>query len=128
MIAFIEGGMKISIGRVTRDYLIAHKLSPTQCAPNMFRILGSVDAFNEKIGVNLTHHDVNWVYNCHKLTGQDYYLKTRVLAVRLISCLPESNKGMNKDYLIISGEWHDGLHCPMKERTPGGMLGLDLSF
>ena len=69
MIAFTEGGMRIPMGRVTRDYLIAHKLSPTQCAPNMFRILGSVDAFNEKIGVNLTHHDVNWVYNCHKLTG-----------------------------------------------------------
>ena len=38
-------------------------------APNMFRILGSVDALNEKMGVNLTHHDVNWIYNCHKLTG-----------------------------------------------------------
>ena len=29
MIAFIEGGMRIPIGRVTRDYLIAHRLSPT---------------------------------------------------------------------------------------------------
>ena len=68
MIIFIEGGMKIPMGKVTRDYLIAHKLSPTQCAPNMFRILGSIDALNEKMGVNLTHHDVNWIYNCHKLT------------------------------------------------------------
>ena len=59
MIAFIEGGMRIPIGRVTRDYLIAHRLSLTQCALNMFRILVSVDALNEKMGVNLTHHDVN---------------------------------------------------------------------
>ena len=59
MIAFIERGMRISIGRVTRDYLIAHRLALTQCAPNMFKILGSVDALNEKMGVNLTHHDVN---------------------------------------------------------------------
>ena len=51
MIAFIEGGMKIPMGRVTRDYLRAHRLAPTQCAPNMFRILGSVDALNEKIGL-----------------------------------------------------------------------------
>ena len=29
----------------------------------MFRIFGNVDAINEKIGVNLTHHDVNWVYS-----------------------------------------------------------------
>ena len=59
MIAFIERGMKIPIGRVTRDYLIAHRLSPIQCSPNMFRILGSVDALNERMNVNLTHHDVN---------------------------------------------------------------------
>ena len=51
MFAFIEGGMKIPMGRVTRDYLRAHRLAPTQCAPDMFRILGSVDALNEKIGL-----------------------------------------------------------------------------
>ena len=47
MIAFIDGGMRIPMGRVIRDYLIAHRLSPIQCAPNVFRILGSVDALNE---------------------------------------------------------------------------------
>ena len=77
MITFIEGGMRIPMGRVTGDYLIAYRLTPTQCAPNMFRILGSIDAFNEKMGVNLTHHDINWVYNRHKLTGQGYYLKNQ---------------------------------------------------
>ena len=64
--------MRILMGRITRDYLIAHKLTPTQCAPNIFRILGSVDALNKKMGVNLTHHDVNWICNCHKLMGQGY--------------------------------------------------------
>ena len=44
---------------VTRDYLRAHRLTPTQYAPNMFRILGSVDALDERIGLNLTHQDVN---------------------------------------------------------------------
>ena len=38
MIAFIEGGMMLPMGRITRDYLINHKLTPHQCAPN---ILGS---------------------------------------------------------------------------------------
>ena len=69
MIAFIEGRMKIPMGGVTRDYLRAHRLAPIQCTPNMFRILGSVDAFNEKMGLGLTHHDVNWVYNLHNLKG-----------------------------------------------------------
>ena len=66
MIAFIEGGMRIPIGRVTRDFLSLFKLCPTQCALNMFRILGSVDAINDKMGVNLAHYDVNWVYICQK--------------------------------------------------------------
>ena len=59
MIAFIEGGMRIPMGKVTRDYLRAHKLAPTQYASNMFRILGSVNALNEKMDLNLTHDDVN---------------------------------------------------------------------
>ena len=59
MIAFIEGGMRIPMVTVTRDYPRAHQLAPTQCAPNMFKILGSVNALNEKMGINLTHHDIN---------------------------------------------------------------------
>ena len=48
-IASIKGGMTLPMGRITRDYLIAHRLCPHQCAPNMFRILGCVDALNEHI-------------------------------------------------------------------------------
>ena len=59
MIAFIEDGMRIPMGTVTRDYLRAHRLASNQCVPNVFRILGSIDAFNEKMGLGLTHHDVN---------------------------------------------------------------------
>ena len=54
------------MGRVTRDFLNLFRLCPTQCIPNMFRILGSVDALNEKLGIQLTHHDMNWVYSCQK--------------------------------------------------------------
>ena len=78
-IAFIEGKMRIPMGVVTRDYLRAHKLAPTQYASNMFRILGCVETLNEKMGLGLTHHDVNWIYNLHHLTGQGYYLKSRYL-------------------------------------------------
>ena len=59
MIAFIEGRMRIPIGTVTRDYLRARRLAPIQYALNMFRILGSIDALNEKMGLRLTYHDVN---------------------------------------------------------------------
>ena len=67
MIAFIEGGIRIPMGTVTRDYLRAHRLAPIQCAPNMFRVLDCVDTLNERMGLNLTHHDINWIYNLHHL-------------------------------------------------------------
>ena len=59
------------------------------------------------------------MYECHKLAGVGYYLKSRFDIVRLISCLPKSNKGMKDDYLIVSGEWHDGLYCLTRAGEPG---------
>ncbi|XP_065638579.1 uncharacterized protein LOC136071342 [Quercus suber] len=70
------------------------------------------------MGLRLTHHDVNWCYNLHHLRGKTYYMKTRDDRVRLIQCLPDSNKGLNQDFLIVSGEWHDGFHCPTVEGKP----------
>ena len=61
------------------------------------------------------------MYECHSLVDVGYYLKSRSIVVRLVLCLPKSNKGMKDDYLIASGEWHDGLHCPNLEGEPGGV-------
>ena len=119
MIAFIEGGMRLLMGRVTRDYLITHRICPHQCASNLFRVLGSVDALNEQMGLGLTWHDIVWMYEYHLLTDFGYYLKSRSSDVKLISCLPKSNKGMKDDFLIISSEWHDNLHCLTQEGAPG---------
>ena len=104
MIAFIEGGMTIPIGRVTQDFLINHRLTPHQCVPNLFRILGCVDTLNEQMGLRLTWLDVVHMYECHKLSSEGYYLKSQSDIIRLISFLPKSNKGMKDDYLIVSKE------------------------
>ena len=53
MIVFIEGDIRIPMGRVMRDYLRFYRLAPTQCVPNVFRILGCVDTLNEKNGVRV---------------------------------------------------------------------------
>ena len=111
MIAFIEGGMTLPMGRITRDYLRNHRLCPQQCAPNFFRILGAVDTLDWHLGLGLTWHDVVHLYEGHKQKGTGFYLKSRSDTVRLISWLPKSNKGMKDDYLIASGPWHDGLPC-----------------
>ena len=47
MIAFIEEGITLPMGRITRDYLLNHSLTLHQCGPNLFRVLGCMDALNE---------------------------------------------------------------------------------
>ena len=79
-----------------------------------------MDALNEKMGLRLTHHDVNWCYNLQYLKGKTYYIKARDDNVRLIQCLLESSKSLNKDFLIVSRAWHNDLPYPTKEGTPGG--------
>ena len=120
LIAFLEGGMTIPMGPITTSYLRNHRLTPWQCAPNMFRILGSIEDLNRHLGLDLTWLDVVHMYECHSQEGAGYYLKSRFDVVRLISCLPKSNKGMKDDYVIVSGAWHDSLHCPVKYGKSGG--------
>ena len=120
IIASLEGGMRLPMRPVMRDYFRHFRLAPIQCAVSVFRILGSVDALNEKMGLRLTHHDVNWCYNLQYLKGKTYYMKARDERVRLIQYLPKFSKGLNKDFLIVSGAWHDGLSCPTQEGTPSG--------
>ena len=119
IIAFLEGDMRIPMCPVMRDYLRHFRLAPIQCAVNVFRILSSVDALNEKMGLRLTYHDVNWCYNLQYLKGKTYYMKAMDERIWLIQCLPESSKGLNKDFLIVLGAWHDGLPCSTKEGTLG---------
>ena len=87
----------------------------------MFRILGYVDALNEHLQLGLTWHDVVHLYKCHSQANGGFYLKSRSPIVRLISCLPKSNKGMKDDCLIASEAWHDGFYCPVREGVSGGI-------
>ena len=120
MIAFIEWGMTIPMGKITRDYLRAHRLCPQQCAPNFFRVLGSIDVLNWHLGLGLTWYDDAHLYEGHIKTRAGFYLKSWSSVVKLISCLPNSNKGMKNDYLILSGSWSEGLSCPTKLGEPSG--------
>ena len=121
MIAFIEGGMTIPMGRITRDYLRAHKLCPQQCAPNLFRVLGAIDTLERHLGLGLTWYNVAHLYKGHQQTQVGFYLKSRSDAVKLFLCLPKSSKEMKDEYLIVSGPWHDGLPCLIQLGEPGGV-------
>ena len=61
------------------------------------------------------------MYEFHSQADGGFYLKSLLAVVRLISCLPKSNKGMKDDYLIALKLWHDGLPYPTQEREIGGI-------
>ena len=42
------------------------------------------------------------MYEYHSLANAGYYLKSQSTVVRLVLCLPKSNKGMKDEYLIAS--------------------------
>ena len=71
--------------------------------------------------MGLTWHDVVHMYEYHSLADVGFYLKSRSPIVRLVSCLPKSNKGMKDDYLIVSRVWHDGPHSPVQKGELGGI-------
>ena len=73
------------------------------------------------MNLGLSWHDVVHLYECHNL-NESYYLKSRSDEVRLISCLPKSNKGLKGNYLIVSGAWHNGLCYPVRAGAPGAAL------
>ena len=54
MIAFIEGGMMLPMGRITKDYLINHRLTLHQCPLNLFRVLGRRSQQADGLGAYMT--------------------------------------------------------------------------
>ena len=102
--------MTLPMGRVTKDYLIAHRLCPHQCVPNLFKVLGSVDALNEQMGL--------------RLTGTTSYIcmnAIRLLTRGITLSLGPQSLGFYHVFLIASRKWHDGLHYPTWEGEPGGV-------
>ena len=39
---------------------------------------------------------------------------------------PYIKQSLKEDFLIFSGQWHDGLPCPIKEGTPSGGLTINI--
>ena len=83
-------------------------------------MVSCVSRLNQLFRLQLDYHDINFMYSlCDKITS-DYYLKTRDMRVRLISCLLDSNRNSTGEFLWVSGNWFaDELPCPFLPRDVG---------
>ena len=59
-------------------------------------------------GLQLDHHDINFMYSLYDNIESDYYLKTRDNRIWLISCLLDSNRNSVGEFVQVSGNWLAG--------------------
>uniref|UniRef100_A0A2N9IUX2 Uncharacterized protein n=1 Tax=Fagus sylvatica TaxID=28930 RepID=A0A2N9IUX2_FAGSY len=73
----------------------------------------------EKLGLNLTVHDITYVYSL-QATGRDQYtLVARNVDRKLVTGLPDSSKGRDEDFLVFTGNWQNPhINCPLRPGVP----------
>ena len=43
--------------------------------PKLFRVVMCIEKFNREFSLKLTHHDINYIYNCCSNLSSGYYIK-----------------------------------------------------
>ena len=82
--------------------------------------MSCVSRLNQKYGLQLNHHDINFLYSLCDNIRLDYYLKVRDVRVQLILCLPDSNRNSAGEFIRVRGNWlADELPCPLSLRDIG---------
>ena len=124
VVAIVEGGIRFPMDPLLADFLDYLRLSPSQVNPNVFRIVMGTIELNRRLGLELGIHDILRTYILHHNTKTEAYsLRLRDVDFTLVNGLPDTNRGFDEDYLIVSGEWFLlGHKCPTRDGVPGPFL------
>ena len=72
------------------QFLIRFRLSPLQCVRN------------NKFNLNLTVHDISYVYRLQEMGKKQYTLVSRNSQRKLVTGLPDSSMGRDIYFLVIT--------------------------
>ena len=121
LMSILEGEVRFPIDPLLLNTFRYYGLSPNQLSPNFFRVVSCVSRLNQTFGLQLDHHDINHMYSLCGKKKSNYYLKTRDMRVRLILCLPDSNRNSAEEYIRVRGNWFaSGIPPPLS----GSEIGL----
>ena len=92
LMEILESGVRFPMDPLLLNTLRFQGLCPDQLPPNFYRVVSCVSRLNHTFDLQLNHHDINHMYSLCGNKSTNYYLKVRDTRVRLISCLPDSNR------------------------------------
>ena len=95
----LEGGVRFPMDPLIIGTLRFYGLCLNQLPPNFYRVVSCVSKLNQIFGLQLNHHDINFMYSLCGNIKTYYYLKTRDMRVQLISCLPDSNRNSMREFI-----------------------------
>ncbi|KAK9987703.1 hypothetical protein SO802_027942 [Lithocarpus litseifolius] len=120
LMAILEGGVRFPVDPFILGTFRFYGLCPDQLPPNFYRVVSYVSRLNRLFGLQLNSHDINFMYSLCGNLKSGYYLKTRDMRVRLISCLPDSNRNSAGEFVRVSGNWFaEELPCAFSPRDVG---------
>ena len=120
LMAILEGGVRFPVDPLIICTLRFYSLCPDQLPPNFYQVVSCVSKLNQIYGLQLNHHDINFMYSLCGNIKSNYYLKVRDVWIRLISCLLDSNINLAGEFVWVSGNWlADELPCLLSLRDAG---------
>ena len=109
VMAIVEGGVRFPLSTLLCQTLNFYNICPMQCKVNTFRVIMGVDRLNSILGTVLGPKEIRDVYSlCRhgEPPYREYYLKHRGTPPPLVTQLPDSSKGGNDDFFIVTGGWY----------------------
>ena len=77
LMAILENGVRFLMDSLIIGTLRFYGLCPDQLPPNFYQIVSCVSRLNQIYGLQLNHHDINFMYSLCGNIKSYYYLKVR---------------------------------------------------